>query len=258
VGDTVLYELDGHVATITYNRPEALNAINGEMRRDLNHAFTRLRDEEDAWIAIVTGAGKAFCAGGDIRDGRGSTGEFAGTFWEKPTINSFESGWEIFKPVIAAVNGYCLGYGLTLVSWCDFVIASDRAEFGFPEVQLGVPTIVGAIRMPQRLNWQYAMELLLTGDRIDAARAREIGLAGWVVPHDRLMDEARALAVRLLRAAPLAQRATKEVAVRTQHLSTVEAIRFGETMRKVAGATEDASEGIRAAREGGRPEWRGR
>jgi len=234
VGDCVLYELDGHVATITYNRPEALNAVNGEMRRDLNAAFTRFRDEEDAWVGIVTGAGKAFCAGGDMKDGAGSVGEFAGTFWEKPTINSFESGWEIFKPVIAAVNGFCLGYGLTLVSWCDFVVASDRAEFGFPEVRLGVPTIVGAIRLPQRLNWQYAMELLLTGDRIDATRAKDIGLAGWVVPHDDLMDEAHRLADRLVQAAPLAARATKEVAVRTQHMSTVEGIRFGETMRLVA------------------------
>jgi E-phenylitaconyl-CoA hydratase len=258
MGDTVLYELDGHVATITYNRPESLNAVNGEMRRDLNAAFTRFREEEDAWVGIVTGAGKAFCAGGDIKDGAGSVGEFAGTFWEKPTINSFESGWEIFKPVIAAVNGFCLGYGLTLVSWCDFVIASERAEFGFPEVRLGVPTIVGAIRLPQRLNWQYAMELLLTGERIDAARAKEIGLAGWVVPHDEVMAEAHRLADRLVQAAPIAARATKEVAVRTQHLSTVEAIRFGETMRKVAGMTEDAAEGMRAAREGRAPEWKGR
>jgi enoyl-CoA hydratase/carnithine racemase len=258
MGDTVRYELDGHVATITYNRPESLNAVNGEMRRDLNAAFTRFREEEDAWVGIVTGAGKAFCAGGDIKDGAGSVGEFAGTFWEKPTINSFESGWEIFKPVIAAVNGFCLGYGLTLVSWCDFVIASERAEFGFPEVRLGVPTIVGAIRLPQRLNWQYAMELLLTGERIDAARAKEIGLAGWVVPHDEVMAEAHRLAQRLVQAAPIAARATKEVAVRTQHLSTVEAIRFGETMRKVAGMTEDAAEGMRAAREGRAPEWKGR
>src|SRR5215213_4480853 len=246
MSDEVLYELDGHVATITYNRPEAMNAINGDMRRGLNAAFTRFRDEEAAWVAIVTGAGKAFCAGGDMRDGRGSIGEFAGTFWEKPTINSFESGWEIFKPVIAAVNGYCIGYGLTLVTWCDFVIASERAEFGFPEVGIGVPTIVGAIRLPQRLNWQYAMELLLTGERIDAERAKEIGLAGWVVPHDEVMAEAHRLADRLVQAAPIAARATKEVAVRTQHLSTVEAIRFGETMRKVAGMTEDAAEGMRA------------
>jgi enoyl-CoA hydratase/carnithine racemase len=258
MGDTVRYDLDGHVATITYNRPDALNAINGEMRRDLNEAFARFRDEEDAWVGIVTGAGRAFCAGADLRGEGNSAGDFAGTFWEKPTQNSFESGWEIFKPVIAAVNGHCLGYGLTLVTWCDFVIASERAQFGFPEVRIGVPTIVGAIRLPQRLNWQYAMELLLTGERFDAARAKEIGLAGWVVPHDELMTEARALAERLLQGAPLAQRVIKEMAMRAQQLPMLEAIRFGETMRRVAGVTEDAREGIRAAAERRAPEWRGR
>jgi enoyl-CoA hydratase/carnithine racemase len=258
MSDEVLYELDGHVATITYNRPDAMNAVNGAMRRGLNDAFSRFRDDEDAWIAIVTGAGRAFCSGGDLRDGAGSIGEFAGTFWEKPTANSFESGWEIFKPVIAAVNGYCLGYGLTLVTWCDFVIASERAEFGFPEARLGTPAIVGAIRLPQKVGWQHAMELLMTGERIDASRAEEIGLAGWVVPHDSLMDEARALAARLLQGAPLAARAMKEVAMRSQHMTSVEAIRFGETMRKVAAATEDAAEGGRAAAEGRAPEWRGR
>jgi enoyl-CoA hydratase/carnithine racemase len=254
---SVGYEIDGHVATITYDRPESLNAIDSEMRRRLNDAFATFRDDEDAWVAIVTGQGRAFCVGADMRDASGAAGEFAGTFWEKPTLNSFESGWEIFKPVIAAVNGYCLGYGLTLVSWCDFVIASDRAEFGFPEVRLGVPTIVGAIRLPQRINWQYAMELLLTGERVGADRAKEIGLAGWVVPHDELMEEARGLADRLVQAAPLAARATKEVAVRSQHLSALEAIRFGETMRKVAAATADATEGIEAAREGRAPRWTG-
>jgi len=255
--DAVLYELDGHVATITYNRPEALNAIDGHMRAGLNAAFARFRDEEAAWVAIVTGAGRAFCAGADMRSG-GAIGEFAGTFWEKPTANSFESGWEIFKPVIAAVNGYCLGYGLTLVTWCDFVIASEDAQFGFPEVKIGTPTIVGAIRLPERIGWQPAMELLLTGDRIDAQRAKEIGLAGWVVPPDELMAEARRLADRLVAAAPLAARATKEVAVRTRTMSTVEAIRFGETMRKVAAATEDAAEGARAVREKRAPVWKGR
>jgi enoyl-CoA hydratase/carnithine racemase len=228
------------------------------MRRDLNDAFSRFRDEEDAWVAIVTGAGKAFCAGADLRDGAGSAGDFPGTFWEKPTINSFESGWEIFKPVIAAVNGYCLGYGLTLVTWCDFVIASEEASFAFPEVRIGVPTIVGAIRLPQRLRWHDAMELLLTGERIDAARAREIGLVGSVVEADDLMPAARRLAARLLAGAPLAQRAIKEVAVRSQRLPALEAIRFGETMRKVAAATEDATEGGRAFAERRPPEWRAR
>jgi E-phenylitaconyl-CoA hydratase len=253
----VTYELDDHVATITYNRPEVRNAINGEMRQALNESFIRFRDEEDAWVAIVTGAGKAFCAGGDMREG-GSTGEFAGTFWEKPTVNSFESGWEIYKPVIAAVNGHCLGYGLTMVTWCDFVIASDRAEFGFPEVCIGVPTIVGAIRLPQKIQWQYAMEMLLTGEPIGAERAKEVGLAGWVVPHDDLMDEARALAARLVAAAPLAARATKEVAIRSRSLSPIDAIRFGETMRLVAAATDDAKEGLEAAREKRTPQWRAR
>jgi len=258
MGETVGYELDGHVVTITYNRPEALNAVNGTLRNDLNDAFGRFRDDEEAWVAIVTGAGRAFCVGADLKDEGSSVGVFPGTFWEKPTMNSFESGWEIFKPVIAAVNGYCLGYGLTLVTWCDFVIASDRAEFGYPEVNLGVPAIVGSLRLPQRINWQYAMEMLLTGERIGAQRAHEIGLAGWVVPHDELIAAARELADRLVRGAPLAQRAMKEVAVRSRTLPTLEAIRFGETMRKVVGATEDAAEGTAASRERRPPMWTGR
>src|SRR5918992_4467332 len=111
MGSNVLYELDGHVATITYNRPEALNAIDRAVRADLNAAFARFRDEEEAWVAIVTGAGRAFCAGADVRDVAGAAGDFAGTFWERPTVNSFESGWEIFKPVIAAGKRPLLGYG---------------------------------------------------------------------------------------------------------------------------------------------------
>ncbi len=255
----VRYALDGHVATITYDRPERLNAIDGAMRTQINAAFARFRDDEDAWVAIVTGAGRAFCAGADLRSETGNpAGDFPGTFWEKPTVNSFESGWEIFKPVIAAVNGHCLGYGLTLVTWCDFVLASDRATFGYPEVTVGIPTIVGALRLPQRMRWHDAMELLLTGERIDAERALQIGLAGRVVPHDDLMTEARALADRLCRAAPLAVRATKEMAVRGADLPRTEAIRFGETMRKVVQATEDAAEGAAAAAERRPPVWRGR
>ena len=257
MGDTVLYELDGHVATITYNRPEALNAINGALRADLNAAFARFRDEEEAWVAIVTGAGRAFCVGADIANVAAAAGDFAGTFWERPTVNSFESGWEIFKPVIAAVNGHCLGYGLTMATWCDFVIASEEATFGFPEVRIGVPTIVGAIRLPERIGWERAMELLLTGDRIDAARALEIGLVGRVVPAGDLMAEARSLADRLLAAAPLAARATKEMAVRARNLPLTEAIRFGETMRRLVGSTNDAAEGVAAFRERRPPIWTG-
>jgi E-phenylitaconyl-CoA hydratase len=255
---TVLYERDDHVATITYNRPEARNAINAELRQDLNAAWERFRDDEDAWVGIVTGAGESFCAGADMKDAGASAGTWPGTFWEIPTVNSYESGLEIWKPTIAAVNGHCLGYGLTLVTRCDFVIAADDARFGFPEVRLGVPTIVGALRLPERIGWANAMELLLTGDRIDAARAHEMGLAWKVVPRDKLLAEARSLADRLLQAAPLATRATKEVAARGRYLPWAEAVRFGETMRRVAGATEDAAEGFAAARERRPPKWQGR
>jgi E-phenylitaconyl-CoA hydratase len=144
------------------------------------------------------------------------------------------------------------------VSACDFVIASERAEFGFPEVRIGVPTIQGAIRMPRRVGWQNAMELLLLGERVDAQRAKEMGLVWKVVPHDDLMPEARALAERLIKSAPLAVRATKEVAARGQELTYITAARFGETMRLAANRAEDAAEGRKAALEKRDPVWRGR
>ena len=159
-------------------------------------------------------AGRAFCAGGDVRGGGGNRRRLRRDLLGEAHGQLFESGWEIFKPVIAAVNGYCLGYGLTLVTWCDFVIASERAEFGFPEVRLGCPpsSAPSACRSGSAGRRHGAAA---DGRSDRRPRAREIGLAGWVVPHDELMDEARALADRLLRAAPLAVHAMKEVAMRT-------------------------------------------
>lgn len=255
MADAVTYERDGRVATITYNRPDALNAIDQELRDALDASWVRFRDDDDAWVAIVTGAGRAFCAGHDLKGGAVPRGT---THWETPSLTSLENGLEVWKPVIAAVNGYCLGFGCTLAAACDFVIASERAEFGFPEVRIGVPTIQGAIRMPGKIGWQNAMELLLIGERVPAERAKEMGLAWKVVPHDSLMDEARALADRLCQSAPLAVRATKEVAWRGQQLPFVDAVRFGETVRRVSAATEDAKEGMTAAREKRPPTWRSR
>lgn len=254
----VTYELEDHVATITLNRPEARNAINGALRDELNAAWDRFREEEDAWVGILTANGEVFCAGGDLKDGAGAVGTFGGTFWEKPTVNSFESGMELFKPTIAAVHGPCIGYGLTGVLFCDFVIASTEASFRFPEVTLGVPTIVGAIRLPHRVGWANAMELLLTGKPMSAERAKEIGLIWKLVEPGDLQAEARAWAKTLTGAAPLAQRATKEVAWRSADMGWVESVRFGETMRKVAGATEDVAEGLQAWRDRRPPQWRAR
>ena len=252
MADKVLYERDGRIATITYNRPEARNAINQELREDLDEAWATFRNDDEAWVAIVTGAGVAFCAGHDLKSGAAPRGR---THWETPSLTSLENGIELWKPVIAAVNGYAIGFGCTLVAACDFAIASDRAEFGFPEVRLGVPTIQGAVRLPGRLAWHHAMELLLIGERVSAQRALEMNLVWKVVPHDTLLAEARALAERLCQSAPLAVRATKEVAWRGQQMSWVDAVRFGETTRRVAGATADASEGMQAAKEKRAPIW---
>jgi len=254
----VLYNVADHIATITINRPEAHNAINGSVREALNTAWASFRDDDDAWVAILTAAGDVYCAGADLKDGKGSTGTFGGTFWEKPTINSFESGLELFKPTIAAINGPCIGYGLTGALFCDFVIASDRATFAYPEVTIGIPTIVGAIRLPNKVGWANAMELLLTGSSIDATRALEIGLVWRVVEHEELMRSAMDWARTLTAAAPLAQRATKEVAWRSIQMGWTESVRFGETMRKVAASTPDAQEGRTAWRERRDPRWTGR
>jgi len=252
------YHRDGHVATITYNRPEALNAVNGAMRQALDAAWTEFREDEQAWVAIVTGAGRAFCAGADLRDGAGATGAWPGSFWEWPTITTFESGMEIWKPTIAAVNGPCIGYGLTAVLACDFVLASERASFAYPEVKLGQATIVGALRLPDHVATVDALELLLTGDPIDAEHAREIGLAWRVHRHEDLLDAAGDLAERLCQGAPLAVRATNEMVRRGRRLGWTEAVRMGETMRRVVGQSEDAAEGARAWAEKRDPQWNAR
>ena len=257
--DAATYELHGHIATITYNRPDALNAINGDMRQCLNAAWEQFYNDPQAWVAILTGAGRSFCAGADLRDPTGgSAGTWPGSFFEIPTINSFESGLELWKPTIAAVNGACIGYGLTGAMATDFVIASERAMFGMPEVKIGVPTIVGAIRMPPKLGWSNAMELLLTGDNITAQRAQEIGLAWKVVPHDELLAEAQQLAERLCQGAPLAVRAVKEMATRSPRMGWTEAVRMGESIRRLVGASDDAAEGGRAFREKRPPQWTGK
>lgn len=260
----VTYEPVGRIAYITLNRPEALNAFNRAMHRELHEAWLAFRDDPNLWVAVVTGAGdRAFSAGADIRSAGGPVDRDPGPMgparhlWETRFDWDLQGGLEVWKPTICAVNGYCLGEGLTLALACDLRIASDRATFGFPEVQIGVPTIAGAVRAPRVVGLGAALELLLLGDRIDARRAYDMGLVNKVVPHEQLMAEATRWAERLARNAPQAMAATKEVAVRSQALSFDDALRMGEAMRRLAHATEDAREGLRAARERREPEYRG-
>ncbi len=253
----VRYEPQGRIALITLDRPDALNTFDRAMHVELHDAWVAFRDDPELFVAIVTGAGdRAFSAGADVR-GWGAQQESTRPhphgpgrhMWETRFDWDLQGGLEVWKPTICAVNGYCIGEGLTLALACDLRIASDRATFMFPEVQIGVPTIAGAIRAPRVVGLGAALELLLMGDRVDAARAYDMGLVNKVVPHDDLMAEAMRWAERLARNAPQAMAATKEMAVRSQALPFAEALRMGEAMRRLAGSTEDSREGVRAFRE---------
>jgi enoyl-CoA hydratase/carnithine racemase len=261
----VRYEPQGKIAYITLDRPEALNTFDRAMHLELYDAWTAFRDDPDMFVAVVTGAGdRAFSGGADLRSpGRAEESDRPHPqgpgrhLWETRYDWDLQGGLDVWKPTVAAINGYCIGEGLTLALACDFRIASEKAFFQFPEVQIGIPTIAGAIRAPRVVGLGAALELLLLGDRVDASRAYDMGLVNRVVPHDGLMAEATRWAERLARNAPQAMAATKEMAVRSQVLSFGDALRMGEAFRKIAAGTEDAREGIRAFREKRTPDYRG-
>ncbi len=255
----VLYEKRDNVAYVTLNRPEVLNAFNRAMHQALREVWMDFREDDDVWVALITGSGdRAFSAGQDVKEmGERRSEGVRRTFWETWFGGDLQEGLEVWKPIVAAINGYCLGEGLTLVLACDFRIASDRATFGFPEVVLGMPTIVGAVRAPRVVGLGNALELLLTGDRLDAQRALEMGLVNRVVPHEQVKAEAQNLAKRLARNGPVAMRCTKEVAVRSLDLPFSEAVRMGEAMRQLALQSEDVAEGVRAYLEKREPRFTG-
>jgi len=254
--DKVLYERDGHVATITYNRPEAMNALSQELRDDLDASWVRFRSDDEAWVAIVTGAGRAFCAGHDLKGGAVPRGT---SHWETPSLTSLENGLEVWKPVIAAVNGYCLAGGMTLLFATDIRVAAEHATFGISEVKRGIlPGNGGTQRAVRNLPYSIAMELVLIGAQITAQQAYQYGLLNQVVPKQQLMDTARDYARRLCANAPLAVRAIKELAVRSQYMHIADGLRLESAIQQVLRQSEDAKEGPRAFAEKRPPVYRGR
>lgn len=251
--DILLYEKKGKVVTIKINRPERLNALSIELLQRLRGALEQFRDDDDAWVAIITGEGKAFCAGADIRD-RAERNKQGIPEPKRPRIGNLEC----WKPMIAAINGIALGAGFWLAMECDIRLAAEDAELGIPESRwnLGIPWMGIATR---HLTMAHAMELALWGDaRITAQRGYEMGFVNRVVPKEQLMDEAMSWAERALKLAPAALRKFKELIQRGHNLTYEEAWAFGVASQQSLGDMEDTVEGGRAFTEKRQPKFKNR
>ena len=263
---TIDFELSDHIATITLNRPEALNAMTPEMYQQLSERWIEVRDNPEIWVAIVTGAPQpnrpperqVFSAGADLKQTipRESA---AYTFWQTQEDQILNRGLEVWKPIVAAVNGLCFAGGMTLLLATDIRIASEHASFELSEVKRGIlPGNGGTQRTIRQLPYPIAMEMLLLGRRLPAERAERFGLINEVVPHDRVMDVARERAEELRAMAPLAVRAIKELSVRAQYLPLGDGLRLEAAVSARLCFTDDAKEGPRAFAEKRAPEYHGR
>lgn len=258
MADVIKVEMSERLATITLNRPEALNALNAKMLSELTMAFEHLSMAADVGAIILTGAGdKAFAAGADIKDMAGLNGMEMQRFSEKGRRLGDVMA-TCSKPILAAINGYALGGGCELALACDIRIASDRAKLGQPEVNIGIiPGFGGSQRLPRLVGAGWAAELVFTGDSIDAATAERIGLVNRVVPHDRLMDEARALASKVLAKGPAAIALAKACLRAAQEMPLAAGLAFETSAFGLVGTTQDKEEGIRAFLEKRAPAWKG-
>jgi enoyl-CoA hydratase len=250
------YELQGHVALITLNRPEARNAVNGDVAKGLEAAIDQLEENDDAWLAILTHVGPVFSAGADLKAiNAGQAGDLA---TKRGGFAGFVSR-ERTKPVIAAMEGPALAGGCEIALACDLIVASTEARFGLPEVKRSLVAAAGGLfRLPRVLPRKIALELIMTGDPIPAERAAQYGMVNELCGPGQALDRARALADRIAANAPLAVRESRAIA-----LATVDAPdedgwkRSAEGMAKMA-QTEDFWEGPKAFIEKREPQWKGR
>jgi len=262
---TIRTERDGHVFIVTIDRPEARNALSRQMSAALCDAWRTLRDEPELRVAILIGAGdRAFCAGADLKEVgawyRSMTPlERRANAEREPGLGGITRNLDPGKPIIAAINGHCLAGGLELALACDLRVAAEHATFGLPEVRRGImPGAGGTQRLPRLIPEAIAMELLLTGDAIDAATALRVGLVNMVVPGATLLAAARSLAARITKNAPLAVAAARAAALKGRHLPLEEGLRLEQLYAEPLRSTEDAEEGIRAFIDKREPEFRGK
>jgi len=255
--ETIIYEKQGAVAVVTINRGAQLNSINAQASRELLAAWTDFRDDPNLRVAILTGTGeKAFSTGMDLVATAQGENQFAGP---PVPFGGFTRDLAIFKPIIAAINGYCLAGGLELALTCDIRICTPDARFGLPEVRWAImPGAGGTQRLPRAIPQAWANYLILTAEQMDAETALRLGLVSHIVPREELMDRARQIANVICERGPLAVRTAKEAIVRGQdmpldHGLAYEAVLLGRLM-----ATEDAKEGPRAFAEKRKPDYKGR
>ncbi|MCX6004155.1 MAG: enoyl-CoA hydratase-related protein [Chloroflexi bacterium] len=240
------YQKEGKIAVITLNRPEALNSFDPDQINEFNQCLYDFNQDENLWVAIVTAAGeRAFSVGADIKTTLPKIQDSAHR-GEMPAPAICED-MQIWKPVIAAINGACLGGGFEVALACDIRIASETATFGFPEINLGlIPGWGGTQRLPRAIPLAKAAELLTSGRPIDAQEAYRIGLVNKVVPPAELMNEARKMAETLLKPAPLAARAAKQAMLQGLNTTLINGLEIEYQLEKYVTKTEDFQEGREA------------
>jgi enoyl-CoA hydratase len=262
--ETLLFDKDGHVATITLNRPERRNALNVALLRELSQVIDEVAADDEVRVVIITGGREAFSAGADIKDAVAGRGVIGGPRPDR-TI-PMARGRDVFSKIesldkitIAAISGYALGGGCELALACDLRIASETAQLGQPEIKLGViPLGGGTQRLPRLIGPARAKELMFLGDFIDAQEAHRIGLVNRVVPVDSLMDEARKLAAALVEKPPLALRAIKSAVNVALETSLNAGLEYESRVGAIAANSEDRREGMRAFVEKRKPVFKGR
>jgi E-phenylitaconyl-CoA hydratase len=249
---------DEGIARITINRPERLNAMDAAHYKDLSAAWRTVRDDPAIRVAIVTGAGdRSFTTGADIKSFLTAPPDLS-DMWLTQRDQLLNRGLEVWKPVIAAVNGYCLGGGMTLLLATDIRVASTNATFSLAEVKRGViPGNGGTQRVLDQLPYAIAMELLLTGEGVDALVAERWGLINKVVAPDHLLEAAYSYARQIAANAPLAVQAAKELAVRSRDTDLTTGLRIEAVMNRMLMQTQDAKEGPAAFSEKRKPDFKG-